>query len=113
MTRRTLETAVPAWAIVTETGNAIAPFVGIWRIGATVYLATPAESDAAECVGQLADFCADASEGTRTALAVHAIRFDAEDRAARYMRDVRRMHRASGQSDKVRRAPAPIPGLDD
>ncbi len=36
-------------------------------------------------------------------------RFPTEDQAARYMRDVRRIHRASGQSDKPRRESVAIP----
>jgi len=107
--RAELSKSLPEWAILADTGMSDAPTVGIWRIGNTVYLATPHESDPAECMAQVADTAADCHAATATALAVHAVRFPTEDQAARYMRDVRRIHRASGQSDKPRRESAPIP----
>lgn len=107
--RAELSKSLPEWAILADTGMGDAPTVGIWRVGNTVYLATPHDSDPAECSAQVADTAADCAGATRTNLALHAVRFPTEDQAARYMRDVRRIHRASGQSDKPRREAVAIP----
>jgi len=107
--RALLTSALPDWAILADTGMMDAPAVGIWRIGNTVYLATPAECEPSACIAQVADAAADCDCAERTGLAVHAVRFPTDDAAARYMRDVRRIHRQSGQTDKPRREACEIP----
>ncbi len=107
--RSLLSASLPDWAILADTGMMDAPSVAIWRTGNTVYLATPCECDASECMAQVADSSAECGKAKRTDLAVHAVRFPTDDQAARYMRDVRRIHRANGQSDKRRTESAPIP----
>ena len=108
--REALAESLPHWAIVTETGAPEAPFVGIWRVGNLVYLATlAADSDACGRMEQLASTVADLDEAKPQALAVQSFRFPSDDDAARFMRDTRRIQRQNGQDDGRRPAGAEIP----
>ena len=107
--RSALIDACPNWAITTDTGSDEAPHVAIWRVGNVVYLATPAaDSDACGRMEQLASTVADLDDAKPQALAVQSFRFPTDDEAARFMRDVRRIHRQNGGTTK-RAVEVPIP----
>lgn len=110
MTRKDLERFVPAWAVVSDTGRPEAPHAAVWRVGAAVYVACLADTDAAGLLGQLADSVGSREEPEASgSLAVRAMLFPSEAEAGRYMRDLRRLHRASVQSDRKREAQPEIP----